>query len=120
MYECQKCQGLVPEQLSTCPNCHAGPKWWKWPLAVLGAGFATVTLSACYGPACATTVTLPDGGTRTVGAGNVCGTFDCRDTLADGGVPPDWDYFCSERNPSDAGADGGSDGGADGGTDAGP
>ncbi|MFT3713742.1 MAG: hypothetical protein QM817_39285 [Archangium sp.] len=118
MYECQKCQGLVPENQSACPNCSAGPKWWKWPLAILGAGFATVTLSACYGPACATTVTLEDGGTTTVGAGNACttATYDCRDRAPDGGYPSDWDYFCGSRPATD----GGNDAGTDGGSDAGP
>lgn len=120
MFECQKCQGLVPEGQSRCPNCNAGPRWWKWPLTVLGAGFATVTLSACYGAPCATTVTLPDGGTTTVGQGRVCGTFDCREKLADGGVPADWEYFCGDAPRNDGGTDGGLDGGTDGGSDGGP
>lgn len=118
MQQCQKCQGLVPETSSSCPNCRATSRWWKTPLAMLGAGLATVTLSACYGSPCATTITLPDGGTTVdnPNAGRSCGTVDCRtpERTEDGGIDPAWEYACEPYLPaSDAGV-------TDGGTDAGP
>lgn len=118
MQQCQKCQGLVPDGSSSCPNCTSSKQWWKAPLAILGAGFATVTLSACYGAPCATTITLPDGGTLTEGEGasRTCQPIDCRvqpDAGADGEPDYRWKYACEEHLPSrDAGvADGGVDGG---------
>jgi hypothetical protein len=93
------------------------------PLAFLGAGLSVVTFSACYGPACATTVKLPDGGTQTDFSG-FCGTYDCT-TGPDGGAPvrdSKWRSLCEPRT-SDTSSDGGvQDGGSpsDGGADAGP
>lgn len=85
---------------------------------MLGAGFATVTLSACYGAPCATTITLPDGGTAVdnPNATTSCGSVDCRtpELTEDGGVNSSWEWYCSPHLPSkDAGVE-------DGGTDAGP
>lgn len=125
MNQCSKCRGLVPEASSECPNCGSGAKWWKAPLAFAGAGLAMVTFSACYGPACATTVKLPDGGTRSSYAGNECGLYDCN-ALPDGGPRPhdaEWNSLCVPVSgyETDAGSDGGADGGArDGGADGGP
>ena len=121
MLECQKCRGLVPESVAKCPNCSASAKWWRVPLAFAGGALATVTLSACYGPACASTVTLPDGTTRPYYGGYSCENYDCRQPLADGGVrerDAEWQRYC-EVAPVDAGTDGGADAGADAGTDGG-
>jgi len=129
MFECQKCRGLVPASESRCPNCSASAKWWKVPLALAGGALATVTLSACYGPACASLVTLPDGTTREVYGGYSCENYDCRLPLTDGGVrqnDAEWQRYCVVESGQDAGSDAGSDGGAgsgggvDGGVDGGP
>jgi hypothetical protein len=65
-------------------------------LALASAGLATVTLSACYGPGCVSTVKLPDGGTG-YDSSIACGTvYDCN-TAADGGTPAhdsEWDRLC--------------------------
>lgn len=116
MQQCQKCQGLVPDGSSSCPNCTSGTQWWKAPLAILGAGFATVTLSACYGAPCATTITLPDGGTLTEGQGSsrTCQPIDCRVKPDGGDDDIRWDYTCAQYLPAeDAGVT--NDGGVDGG-----
>jgi hypothetical protein len=113
MNQCSKCAGFIPEGRSGCPNCgtHLVPRWKKilgLPLAIAGAGATAVTLSACYGPACATT--LPDGTQKFNGQ-----CFDCTQPLADGGVKendPNWRATCLEP---DAGTDAGCDGGTDGG-----
>jgi hypothetical protein len=118
MKRCLKCEGFVPPGAMCCPNCNSTKgAWWAAPLAFAGAGLATVTLSACYGPACAVQVTLPDGGSDLrYSGGQVCGsTYDCRAPLADGGdvqLDPEWKDLCTEPSWPDAGeTDGGSDGG---------
>jgi hypothetical protein len=58
--------------------------WWKTPLALAAGGLATVTLSACYGPACVSTITKPDG--STVDGYSCGGDYDCRNPLPDGGA----------------------------------
>lgn len=125
MQQCLKCKGLVPETSSSCPHCRAAPKWWSLPLTIAGGAMAAVTLSACYGPACATTVKLPDGGTTSSYGGNQCnGYYDCTAT-ADGGVPvhdAEWQSYCTDSTNvvTDGGADAGTDGGThDAGTDGG-
>jgi hypothetical protein len=71
------------------------------PLAFAGAGLATVTLSACYGPSCVTTIKLPDGGTETNRDSFACATIDCG-LKPDGGIPSDVE--CQRFYPSkDAG-----------------
>jgi hypothetical protein len=120
MKKCVRCDGFVPEAAVRCPNCRSTRRWWAIPLSILGAGAASVTLSACYGPACATK--LPDGG-YDYGNANCVGTgYDCTTPLIDGGDKtrdPEWLRTC-ERSTTDAGKDAGADGGADGGSDAGP
>ena len=104
---CTRCEGFVPHGASSCPNCRSTRRaWWKAPLALVGAGLATVTLSACYGPACTVPlrVTLPDGTQKDTHApyGLECGgTFDCRAALPDGGdVRKDyqWKGLCEQGN----------------------
>ena len=54
MNHCRRCDGLVPQGVTECPNCRSTKKaWWAAPLAFAGAGLATLTLSACYGAPCA-------------------------------------------------------------------
>ena len=104
MRQCQRWQGFVPEGSSTCPNCSSTRRWWAVPLAFAGAGLASVTLSACYGPPCAAT-RLPDGGRNY----DSCLGYDCAAPLADGGVlssDPEWRTNCLDTAP-----DGGKDGG---------
>lgn len=126
MFQCQKCQGLVPDAESKCPNCSSSSRWWSVPLAIAGGALCTVTLSACYGPACAATVKLPDGGIQNYNRAFACMDYDCTQPLADGGVRENdstWQMVCTDGllGTTDAGkADGGADGGTDGGTDAGP
>lgn len=115
MHRCTRCSGFVPVEADACPNCRSTSRaWWMAPLAIAGAGLASVTLSACYGPACATAVTLPDGGTlRTYGNANCMQTYDCREPLPDGGPKEEdltWQLFCNPPT-EDAGTDGGNDGG---------
>jgi hypothetical protein len=120
MNRCSQCGGFVPPNAKTCPNCRSTWRaWWMAPLAIAGAGVASVTLSACYGVPCAaaaTKVTLPDGETTSeLYCGNPDGgSFDCRAPLPDGGNPqndPEWTFFCSGFSSNDGGVDGGSDGG---------
>lgn len=121
MNRCRSCEGFVPQGAESCPNCRSTRRaWWIAPLSLAGAGLASVTLSACYGPGCATAVTLPDGGTRTQYGPTCAATYDCRTAITDGGVPendPDWDAYCVDHDVNrDAGTDAGvSDGGTDGG-----
>lgn len=105
MQQCKRCDGFVPHGVESCPNCRSSRPWWAIPLAVAGAGLASVTLSACYGPPCATK--LPDGG-LTYGNG-LC--FDCTAPLADGGDPSKDSRWRSECLDSPPPADGGRDGG---------
>jgi hypothetical protein len=115
MHRCSRCDGFVPLDVATCPNCSSLKKsWWMTPLAFAGAGLASVTLSACYGPGCVSTITKPDGSKVTT---YTCGgDYDCT-KAPDGGVPvhdSTWDMNCQE---SDAGTDAGTDAGN---PDAGP
>ncbi len=94
MRQCPSCEGFVPEGRAACPNCKST---WKglltFTLAAAGAGVAAVTLSACYGPGCATR--LPDGTLDY--PGSTCVGFDCTLPLADGGVrtnDPQWAQRC--------------------------
>jgi len=48
MNVCTRCEGFVPEGFAHCPNCRSTRSRWKLSLALAGA---TITLSACYGPA---------------------------------------------------------------------
>ena len=112
---CNRCEGFVPAGSALCPNCHSSKRvWWRVPLAIAGAGMATVTLSACYGPPCVAN-SLPDGG-ENHGRGE-CG-YDCNQKLSDGGERPrdkTWLEVCTDR-PADAGAgDAGATDGGDGG-----
>ncbi len=67
MLRCTRCEGFVPADLSSCPNCTKFVPRGRAVtgfLAVLGAGAAAITLMACYGmPVCEHT--LSDGGTST-------------------------------------------------------
>jgi hypothetical protein len=86
MYRCSRCNGFVPKSEGECPNCRSTSRaWWLAPVAFATAGFATVTLSACYGAPCAAH-NLPDGGTD-----YLCGEIHCNNdggTLPDGGTAP--------------------------------
>jgi hypothetical protein len=117
---CERCGGFVPSASESCPNCKSGRAWWRVPLAIAGAGFATVTLSACYGPACVTQVKLPDGTTHNVYANGQCQFIDCTAKGADGGLvanDPEFAATC-QQDATDAGSDAGvRDGGV---SDAGP
>ena len=122
MKRCARCDGFVPEGMNACPNCSFGPgapRWKAWltvPLTIAGAGVAAVTLSACYGPACATK--WPDGTLRDY-SGNLapsgsCVGYDCTKPLDDGGNPnndPTWRSGCLPNHGEDGGTDGGTDGG---------
>jgi hypothetical protein len=110
MNQCASCEGFVPGGLEVCPNCKSNKRgWWRLPLTVIGAGIASVTLSACYGPPTTTCrLTLPDGTTRDT-TEELCG-FDCRNTLEDGGAPASdakWKAACAsstgDGGVSDAG-----------------
>jgi len=112
MNQCVRCNGFVPEGQRACPNCSTLVPKWKavlaFPLAVAGAGVAAITLSACYGPACATK--LSDG--TVTGGGDIC--LDCTSKQSDGGLVGDDPNNFSECHPGqvqDAGTDGGTDGG---------
>lgn len=88
------------------------------PVTLAGAGVAAVTLSACYGAACAVKVTYVDGGVRDTGGVTSCQqSVDCRVPPSDGGDAVQWRYYCEEKSAADAGVDGGApgDGGVDGG-----
>jgi hypothetical protein len=105
MNQCKRCEGFVPDSTDVCPNCRSSKStWWRIPLAIAGAGFATVTLSACYGPAC--TARLPDN--SNANDPDVCATVDCNSKLPDGGTKSadaNWKAVCP---PVDAGTlDGG-------------
>lgn len=107
MHQCSRCQGFVPDGVESCPNCRSGRAWWIVPLALAGAGLTTVTLSACYGPGCATR--LPDGSLSRYGDKS-CISFDCTRPLADGGEPsqdPEWRSWCLPYAPPDGGTDAG-------------
>lgn len=113
---CTRCEGFVPPGASSCPNCRSTRRaWWKAPVALAGAGLATVTLSACYGVACTAPVkvTLPDGSeTSKRSFGALCrDTFDCRTDLPDGGDKQkdyEWKDLCEPEQELDAGSkDGG-------------
>ena len=86
--------------------------WWKTPLAVAAGGLATVTLSACYGPACVSTITKPDG---TKVDGYSCGgDYDCRNPLPDGGAHANdstWVMNCGQVDAGNTGDAGNPDGG---------
>lgn len=71
MNQCLRCQGFLPPSVRLCPNCRSTRAWWALPLTIVGAGIASVTLSACYGTACAGK--LPDGGPE---CGSSYGDFD--------------------------------------------
>jgi hypothetical protein len=95
MHRCARCDGFVPPDAQACPNCRSSKgSWWRAPLALAGAGLATVTLSACYGPGCISYVTRLDGTrqrTRTC-----AGDYNCA-SLPDGGVPvhdETWHMLC--------------------------
>jgi hypothetical protein len=103
MHRCTRCEGFVPLDAETCPNCSAMKRWWMAPLAFAGAGLATVTLSACYGPGCVSTITKPDG--STVQGFSCAGDYDCRTATHD----QTWNMNCLDA--TDAGADAGTDAG---------
>ena len=118
MNRCKQCEGVVPAGSLLCPNCHSNNRaWWRLPLTIAGAGFATVTLSACYGSPCAANI-LPDGGTSNDYVNGACG-YDCTKALADGGnrnADPLWIKVCL---PHPSGTDGGCGVGYGGVTDGG-
>ncbi len=112
MQQCSRCQSFVPDGATFCPNCRSARAWWRVPLVFAGAGLASVTLSACYGPGCA--VRLPDGTMSIPGA--TCVTYDCTLPLPDGGTPsqdPEWRENCLPWTVKTDGGDGGA--GGDGG-----
>lgn len=88
MKQCLGCRGLVPEALTTCPNCAVQPRSGAKVL-MAAAGLVTLVATGCiatpvYGIAC--TAKQLDGGTH--------GCFgECTTLLEDGGVPA--------RDPSD-------------------
>ena len=48
MQRCAHCDGFIPAQVSSCPNCsRVAP--WRGVLEAVGAGVAAITLMACYG-----------------------------------------------------------------------
>jgi hypothetical protein len=82
--------------------------WWLAPLSLAGAGLASVTLSACYGPGCLSTVTLLDGGIENEPT-PTCAPYDCNTAAHD----DNWSRIClGVVAPAE---DGGTDGGTDGG-----
>ena len=112
---CERCGGFVPAGRDACPNCNSSRAWWRVPLAIAGAGFATVTLSACYGPACVTQVKQADG-TYKNNYGSCGQVTDCFGKLSDGGLvgnDPEYNADC-QTNLGDAGSTG-SDAGSDAG-----
>lgn len=69
MTKCGHCGGFVPGQVAECPHCAAGapqrPALRRLLVGGVAAGFISVTLMACYGPAtvppdCQTDGPLPD------------------------------------------------------------
>ncbi len=116
---CERCGGFVPAGRDACPNCNSSRAWWRVPLAIAGAGLATVTLSACYGPACVTQVERADGTFTNTYSGAQCGQrVDCTEKNADGGLVANDPEFSDACKVPDGGSDAGT---ADAGTsDAGP
>ena len=105
MIRCTRCEGFIPGDLRSCPNCAKGAPRGRATSGVLGflsAGAAAITLMACYGappcdPATTKCVTPPDpdagmtvDGGADAGATPDAGACDGRvDGGADAGATPD-------------------------------